>query len=318
MSQNLNNKGQNKNRHPAIANLSEMVKLRYAARELTSFPRVQARQMMAGGHRSRFRGRGMDFDEVRIYQPGDDVRSIDWRVTAKTQTPHTKIFREERERPVLVVSDLRSSMFFGSQRLKSVVACEISAALAWAGLNANDRVGGLVFGAQKQAEVKSRRSHHAVLQFIHELQDFSQQLLEPSADQHSLAHILEEARRFSLPGTTIFIVSDFHDFDQDCERHLFELARHGNLNFCHVFDSLETELPAPALYAVSDGERQTLLDTSNNRLREEFANAFEARNQRLKKFSQQLSAGLLPFNTADSVMSVLAQAYGKRRKGRRS
>jgi uncharacterized protein (DUF58 family) len=208
-------------------------------------------------------------------------------------------------------------MFFGSQRLKSVVACEISAALAWAGLNANDRVGGLVFGAQRQAEVKSRRSHHAVLQFIHELRDFSEQLLEPAADQLSLAHILEEARRFSLPGTTIFIVSDFYDFDEDCERHLFELARHGNLNFCQVYDNIETELPEPALYAVSDGERQTLLDTSNKTLRDQFANAFEARNQRLKKFSQQLSAGLLAFNTSDSVMSVLAQAYGKRRKGRR-
>ena len=306
------------NNHPAIANLSEMVRLRYAARELTGFPRVQARQMMAGGHRSRFRGRGMDFDEVRIYQPGDDVRSIDWRVTAKTQTPHTKIFREERERPVLVVSDLRGSMFFGSQRLKSVHACEVSAALAWAGLNANDRVGGLVFGAQQQSDVKSRRSHHAVLEFIHKLRDFSEQLLEPAAEQFSLAHILEETRRFALPGTTIFIVSDFHDFNEDCERHLFELARHGNLNFCHIFDNIEIELPEPALYAVSDGEQHRLLDTGNSRLREDFANAFEARSQRLKKFSQQLSAGLLPFNTADSAMSVLAQAYGKRRKGRRS
>jgi len=306
------------NNHPAIANLSEMVRLRYGARELTGFPRVQARQMMAGGHRSRFRGRGMDFDEVRIYQPGDDVRSIDWRVTAKTQTPHTKIFREERERPVLVVSDLRGRMFFGSQRLKSVLACEVSAALAWAGLNANDRVGGLVFGAQQQSDVKSRRSHHAVLEFIHKLRDFSEQLLQPAADQYSLAHILEETRRFALPGTTIFIVSDFHDFNEDCERHLFELARHGNLNFCHIFDNIEIQLPDPALYAVSDGEQQRLLDTGNNRLREEFANAFAARSQRLKKFSQQLSAGLLPFNTADSAMSVLAQAYGKRRKGRRS
>ena len=306
------------NNHPAIASLSEMVKLRYGARELTGFPRVQARQMMAGGHRSRFRGRGMDFDEVRIYQPGDDVRTIDWRVTAKTQTPHTKIFREERERPVLVVCDLRGPMFFGSQRLKSVVACEISAALAWAGLNANDRVGGLVFGSQQQAEVKSRRSHHAVLQFIHQLQDFSQQLLEPAADQYSLAHILEEARRFALPGTTVFMVSDFHDFSPACERQLFELARHCNLNFCHVFDAIETELPAPALYAVSDGDQQTLLNTGDSTLRAEFEQAFVTRSQMLKRFSQQLSAGLLPFNTADSAMAVLAQAYGKRRKGRRS
>ena len=194
------------NHHPAIANLGEMVRLRYAARELTDFPRVLAKQMMAGGHRSKFRGRGMDFDEVRIYQPGDDVRSIDWRVTAKTQAPHTKIFREERERPVLVVADLRS-MFFGSQRLKSVVACEIAAALAWAGLNANDRVGGLIFGPEQQTEIKARRSHHAVLQFIHDLRDFSQQLLQLATDNqpgdhNSLTHILEETRRTAPPGTT--------------------------------------------------------------------------------------------------------------------
>ena len=232
------------NNHPAIANLSEMVRLRYGARELTGFPRVQARQMMAGGHRSRFRGRGMDFDEVRIYQPGDDVRSIDWRVTAKTQTPHTKIFREERERPVLVVSDLRGPMFFGSQRLKSVLACEVSAALAWAGLNANDRVGGLVFGAQQQSrrKIPSQPSCRISSLFM-SCRILVSNFCEPAPDQLSLAHILEEARRFALPGTTIFIVSDFHDFNEDCERHLFELARHGNLNFCHIFDSIEIELP---------------------------------------------------------------------------
>ena len=110
------------NDHPAVASIPAMIKLRYGARELTGFPKIQARQMLAGGHKSRFRGRGMDFDEVRIYQPGDDIRSIDWRVTARTQIPHTKVFREERERPLLVITDLRSSMFFGSQRLKSVLA----------------------------------------------------------------------------------------------------------------------------------------------------------------------------------------------------
>jgi uncharacterized protein (DUF58 family) len=304
--------------HPAIANLSDMVKLRFGARELTGFPKIQARQMLAGGHKSRFRGRGMDFDSVRIYQPGDDVRSIDWRVTARTQTPHTKIFSEERERPILVISDLRSSMFFGSQRLKSVVACEISAALAWAGLAANDRAGGLIFGAQQQTDVKARRSHHAVLQFVHGLQEFSANLLEPEPDRYSLAELLEESRRFIMPGSTAFIVSDFHDLNASCERHLFELARHANLNLCHVYDSIETELPPPSLYAVSDGQQQTMLDTRNDKLRQRFADAFVQRGQTLRKLSEQLSAGLLPFDTSDNVMSVLVRAYGKRRTSSRS
>ena len=300
--------------HPAIASLSQLIKLRYGARELTGFPKIQARQMLAGGHKSRFRGRGMDFDQVRIYQPGDDVRSIDWRVTARTQVPHTKIFSEERERPILVISDLRSPMFFGSQRLKSVVACEISAALAWAGLAANDRAGGLVFGPQQQVDIKSRRSHHAVLQFIHALHEYSAQLVKLQTDRYSLADILEESRQFILPGSTVFIVSDFHDLNNNCERHLFELARHGNLNFCHVYDDIETELPPPSLYAVTDGQHQTMLDSSNTQLRQRFVDVFSQRSQHLRKLSEQLSAGLLLFNSSDSVMSVLARAYGKRRK----
>ncbi|MGB2260216.1 MAG: DUF58 domain-containing protein, partial [Porticoccaceae bacterium] len=257
-------------------------------------------------------------DQVRIYQPGDDVRSIDWRVTARTQVPHTKIFSEERERPILVISDLRGPMFFGSQRLKSVVTCEISAALAWAGLAANDRAGGLVFGPQQQVDIKSRRSHHAVLQFIHALHEYSSQLLEPQPDRYSLGDILEESRRFILPGSTVFIVSDFHDLDSSCERHLFELARHGNLNFCHVYDNIETELPPPSLYAVTDGQQRTMLDSSNKQLRQQFVDAFSQRSQHLRKLSEQLSAGLLPFNSADNVMSVLARAYGKRRNAARS
>jgi uncharacterized protein (DUF58 family) len=310
------NNSQAEQTHPAIADLNTMIRLRHAARELTGFPKIQARQMLAGGHRSRFRGRGMDFDQVRIYQSGDDVRTIDWRVTARTQTPHTKIFVEERERPVLIIGDLRSGMFFGSQRLKSVIACEVSAALAWAGLAANDRAGGLIFGPQAQLDIKLRRSHHAVLEFIHGLQEFSATLLDAQPDNYHLADILEESRRFALPGSTIFLVSDFHDLDSECERHLFELARHCNLNFCHIFDDLETQLPTPAVYAVSDGEQQTNIDTGNTQLRQRFARQFSQRTELLRKLSEQLFAGLLTFNTAQSVMTVLAKAYGRRRSGR--
>ena len=302
--------------NPAVADLNALIKLRYGARELTSFPKIQARQMLAGGHRSRFRGRGMDFDQVRIYQPGDDVRSIDWRVTARTQAPHTKIFIEERERPVLIICDLRSGMFFGSQRLKSVVACEVAAALAWAGLSANDRVGGLIFGAQNQLDIKSRRSHHAVLQFIHGLQEYSAALLDSQQNKYNLADVLEESRRFALPGSTIFVVSDFYDVNSDCERHLFELGRHCNVNFCHIFDPLETQLPTPAIYAVSDGNHQTSIDTGNTQLRQRYAQQFTRRTEQLRKLSEQLFSGHLTFETSEYVMNTLAKAYGRRGAGR--
>ena len=305
--------------NPAIANIAAMVKLRYGARELTEFPKIQARQMLAGGHKSRFRGRGMDFDQVRIYQPGDDVRNIDWRVTARTEVPHTKLFREERERPITIFSDLRQPMCFGSQRLKSVVACEVSAALSWAGLAANDRAGGLIFGQNNQMDVKPQRNHHSVLRFIHGLSDYSEQLLNLQSQQNthqdgfSLTQMLEESRRFIVPGSTIFVVSDFHDLDASCEPHLFELARHGNLNFCHIYDQLEHRLPPPAVYAVSDGQQRSLLNSASPSLRSWVEEQFENRLALLKRFSERTSAGLLTFNTEDDVMAVLNRAYGKKR-----
>ena len=302
--------------NPAIADPNELIGLRYAAKELTNFPKLQARQMLAGGHRSQFRGRGMDFDQVRLYQPGDDVRSIDWRVTARTQVPHTKVFIEERERPILIISDLRSSMFFGSQRLKSVVACEISAALAWAGLGINDRVGGVIFGAQDQLDFKPKRSHHTALQLIRGLQKFSQALLNSQRDKLDLATMLEESRRLALPGSTVFIVSDFHDLNSNCEPHLFSLAKHCNINFCQVTDVLERQLPKPAQYPVTNGERQIILDTSNKQLRENFAHQFTERENLMQKLCEQLAAGLLIFDTAEPVMQLLAKAYGKRRSAR--
>ena len=130
--------------------------------------------------------------------------------------------------------------------------------------------------------------------------------------------MLEESRRFTATGSSIFIVSDFHDLDDDCERHLFELARHGNINFCHVYDQIEAVLPDPSIYAVSDGQQQTMLDTGNSELRQRFEKAFEDRSQRLKKLSEKFSAGLLSFSTADNVMSVLGRAYSKKRSNARN
>lgn len=304
--------------HSVFANAENLVQLRRGARELSLFPRHTPRSALAGNHHSRLRGRGMDFDEVRPYQPGDDIRTIDWRVTARTGSTHTKLFREERERPVLVVADLRQSMFFGSRKLKSVTTCEIVAALAWAGLHANDRVGGLVFGPEQHSDIRARRSHHSVLQLIHSLCAASSALQHRQPDAYTLANILEHTRRVAHPGFSVVVVSDFHDLNEATESHLFQLARHCDVNLCHVYDNLEKELPPPGFYPVTDGRQRFALNTRDAALRANFADAFRARTLNLQQIAQRLRLGLIAFPSDSPVLDVLQIAYGKNRHRRPS
>lgn len=314
--------------NPAIADITTLVKLRFGTKDLKFFPRLMAKNPLMGNHQSRFRGRGMDFEEVRQYQPGDDIRTIDWRVTARTTTTHTKLFSEERERPVLIVTDLRANMFFGAQELKSVTACQVAAALAWAGLNANDRVGGLIFGPEHQTDIRARRSHPSVLQLIHTLSDVSEQLIHAQSthakntsdtnNHTSLAKILEDTRRVALPGSTLFLVSDFHDLDQKCEQHLFELARHCDLNICHVYDELEAHLPPPANYQVTNGGQRFNLNTRKADLRQQFEQQFKNRQAKIQTLCGKLRMGCLTFETAKPILPILQQAYGRKKvRGRR-
>tara|TARA_R110000787_G_scaffold19297_7_gene58076 strand:+ start:8490 stop:9452 length:963 start_codon:yes stop_codon:yes gene_type:complete len=297
---------------------ADLVRLRHAARDLTLFPRLPPRAVSAGGHQSRCRGRGMDFDEVRPYQPGDDIRTIDWRVTARTTQTHTKVFREERERPVIVVVDLRQTMFFGSKKTKSVVACEVAAALAWAGCNAGDRVGGLVFAPDQQRDIRAGRSHHSVLQLIKILSDTSASLIDRRTDRFSLTQIFEDTRRIAHPGAAIVFISDFHDFDRDGERHLFELARHSDVTLCHIYDDLEVRLPPPGNYPVTNGGRRFTLNTRNVRTRE----AFELHKQKQFKALQQAATRLrlayLQVRATDEIMPLLQNAYSNKIRRRRS
>lgn len=323
-----------------VASIADLAKLRFAARELSLFPQRAVKSALNGTRSSRFRGRGMDFDEVRPYQPGDDIRSIDWRVTARTTSPHTKIFREERERPLMVICDLRQTMFFGSRRLKSVCACEIASLLAWAGLNAGERIGALVFGPDKQRDIRARRSQHSVLQLIQALHETSMALLpsskasskpsnKPSSkpqgeqdtsipeqkERYSLSEILEDTRRVARPGTSLMIISDFHDLDENGERHLFELARHCDLSLFHIHDSLESQLPPPGQYQVFNGAQRFLLNAAKASLRSRFEQRYRDKEQQLQNTALRLKLPLLSFSTDAPVLDTLRLAFAK--QGRR-
>ncbi len=306
----------------AYCDIKQLLQLRFVSRGLQLFSRKPSTSILSGGMRTRFRGRGIDFEEVRTYQPGDDIRNIDWRVTARTQIPHTKLFTEERERPVVIVSDQRSAMFFGSQQcFKSVSAAFLSTIVAWTALAHGDRVGALIFGDKQQKDIRPRRSKHAVLELIHQLCDFNRQLKSPlpQPGDISLLQIIEETRRVSKPGSAVFIASDFHDWTDACEEPLFQLQRHADVTLFHVYDELESHLPTTGMFTITDGEQRHQLAAGDKQVSQTYHRRYSQRVALITKSCQKMGISLLSFATTDDLTNTMRELYGKsaRKPGRR-
>lgn len=303
----------------AYADLSQLCQLRFAAGDLNLASRSPARSQLSGGLRTRFRGRGMEFEEVRLYQPGDDVRTIDWRVTARTQVTHTKIFREERERPTFMVLDQRAAMFFGSQRcFKSVLGAHITSILAWAALEQGDRVGGLIFSDAQQRDIRARRSKHAVLELLHHVHQFNHQLHSPVREEpeQTIASVLADTRRIAKPGSSVFLISDFHDFDAHSEQQLFELSRHSDVTLLHIYDPLEKNLASSTQLALSNGRERCLVPAHDPAFQRAYHADFERRLEQLTISCQRLKLPLLSYSTSEPIQPLLRERFGKRRASR--
>ncbi|HEY7774101.1 MAG TPA: DUF58 domain-containing protein [Marinagarivorans sp.] len=236
--------------------------------------------LMAGNVRTRYKGRGMSFAEVRPYQAGDDIRTIDWRVTARAQKTYTKLFEEERERPIFLMVDMRSSMFFGSQhQFKCVYAARMAVAIAWAACAAGDRIGAMILSDHGEWDLRPKRGKNAVLALIHALVDANRQLTNPAhASGRSLKQFIEDGKRIIRPGSMVYLITDGHD-GYDINGPLCTLARHADISFMHVYDSLETHLPAKGLFTISDGEHRTTVNS-------------KAINQRYRLYFEQQQAAL--------------------------
>ena len=300
----------------ARTRIRDLIWLRYAAkqaaRELEGLIDNQTANPLAGLMTSRFRGRGIDFAEVRVYQPGDDVRSIDWRVTARTGVAHTKLFQEERERPVLLLVDQSASMYFGSRMMfKSVLAARAAALLAWAVLERGDRIGGIVFSERVHREIRPGRNKHAVLRLLNEIHSFNHALEAPStAPTHPTENYFTEAlanvRRVSRPGSVIFIISDFTSYSPAARVHLQPLARHNEVIGIHISDALEQTLPAPGLYSITDGKQRARINTFSRKHREAYEAQFRQGYQFIQAEFQRLRAPLLALQTGLPMMDGLA------------
>ncbi|EEB78958.1 conserved hypothetical protein [marine gamma proteobacterium HTCC2148] len=300
----------------AYASLDELISLRFPARQLKLARRNRALSALTGPNKSNFRGRGIDFEEVRSYQPGDDIRSIDWRVTARTGGAHTKLFREERERPVLLVVDQRPGMFFGSSHcFKSVLAAHLTSLLCWSALDSGDRVGGLVFDGKHHREVRPRRSRRTVLALLSQLESFNHALpVETAPDTDSFADMLANLRRIAKPGSNIYLISDFQGADREsAHKHLFQLAQHTQVTALACTDPLEATLPRGGRYAVTDGQQRSELNTGSRLLRKEYSDSFNSAQQQLQQNMARLGIPVLQASTAEPPFSLLQTYYGDRR-----
>ncbi|OYW58290.1 MAG: hypothetical protein B7Z30_09275 [Rhizobiales bacterium 12-68-15] len=269
----------------------------------------KARGQMLGGHRSPARGRGMEFDEVRIYQQGDDVRTIDWRVTARTGRTHTKLFQEERERPVLLMLDTRAFMRFGTRgSFKSVLAARAAAMLAFQSADRGDRVGGVLLTSSGIAAHRPQRSRANLLALVKAMADATADGLSAPAfaPEPGLRDGLSRLRHASRPGTRLFLLSDFHDLDDAALLELGRLSLHAQVSLIFLFDRLEAEAPGRGLYRVSDGTGVALLDADSRKAREAYARRLADRRAILEELCRTRGMDMLPLETGSDPADLLA------------
>jgi uncharacterized protein (DUF58 family) len=301
---------------PAGANaihldLAELIEMRHRVHEVPLFSTPARRSPLIGLHHSKLRGRGVDFDQVRVYQAGDDVRNIDWRVTARTQEPHTKLFHEERERPIFILAEQSQRLFFGSgQCFKSVLAARAAALVGWAALAHNDRIGGMVFADTEHHEVKPRRNKQSLLQLLNLLARANQALgpdAPPGAARDTLGLALRRAREVLRPGSLVIVLCDERALNDNAEQQLTLLARHTDLLLLPLSDPLDHALPAAGLLRFTQGGAQLELDTHNGDLRQAYRAQAQAREARWQRLAQKLGVPLLPLSTQVELIEQLQE-----------
>lgn len=298
---------------PVVVTQAGLIRLNAPARAI-ALDVLRVNSLQTGAYVSHFRGRGMEFDESRPYQPGDDPRSIDWRVTARSTTAYTKLFREERERPVLVCVDLRANMHFATRGcFKSVNASRAAALIAWAAHHRGDRLGGLIFGDTTHRELKPRLGRRAALRFVHQLAEHPDwRQGETNVDASALTQALSSLRRVARPGSLVVVISDFIGFDRAAQSYLSSVARHNEVLAVSLSDPLERELPPPGRYRLVSADNELSIDTFAKAARNDYAAAYDERKTRLEAFCQRYGVHLLSMSTTDDPISTLQAALGRR------
>lgn len=296
--------------------VAELIALAAQAQHVTYPPKGYAAR--AGQHQSRIRGRGMDFSEARNYQAGDEVRHMEWRMTARTGRPHVKVYHEERERPVLLLVDFNPSMFFGTRvAFKSVIAARLAAILAWTASQQGDRVGGLLWSPFAHQELTPRTRRAGILPFLGGLSHYSQASQTPDMDgQQAFDQALIRMQRLLKPGSIVVMISDFYHWQDHHERLLRRLRGHHDFLAYHVCDPLELGPPLPQIYGMTDGHSDLLVDTSLDSVRFGYQFYCEQRITTLRQQMQRIPMQYVQVSGETNLALLVKQTFPQRLGGR--
>ena len=303
------------------ATLEHLRQLQGAARGLSFLPKQPSASVLNGRHVSRLRGRGLNFEEMRDYLPGDDIRSIDWKATARTGTPHVRVFTEERDRPALLVVDQRMSMFFGTTlNMKSVCAAEAAAIMAFRIFKQGDRVGGIVFDEQQKLETPPRRSLRSVYSFLSGLSTMNCAL---NADKKinsgitGLNSSLDSVARLAHHDHLVVVFSDFEGIDNRTKKKLSGIAAHNDLILVLVHDPSARNIAADEKLVLGDGVLQAEIDFRNSSIRNSISSFNSDRLDRILSWQTEINLSVLPLDCGLDTLTQMRAKLASLAPGRR-
>ncbi|RUR13838.1 DUF58 domain-containing protein [Legionella sp. km772] len=298
-----------------VAELNELIDLRRYAQSVQYYP--EAKALRSGLHLSKVRGRGMDFSEVRNYQAGDEIRHMEWRVTARTGRPHVKIYQEERERPTVLLVDFNPSMIFGTRiAFKSVVAARLAAMLAWTVIKQGDRVGGFFFSATEHSEFIPRGRDSGVLPLLASLSHYTEQAYRKrDSINRPLSDALIRLRRVIRPGSILVLISDFYAIDLESEKHLTRLRANNDILAYHLCDPIELAAPKPQQYAMTNGKEEVILDTTQPSISMAYEQYCQQKIQGLNEQFKRLQIPYIQTTAAADIPRLVRQTFPRRVRG---
>lgn len=289
--------------------LAELLQLANAARQL-SLPALRLQSARTGLHDSRFFGRGIDFAESRLYQAGDDIRTIDWRVTARTGKAHTKLFQAEKERQVLLWGDMRAPMFFATQGVfKSVQAALMLGYLAWHTAQTGNRLGGMIFNDDQHEEFRPALGKKGTLPFLQGLAQKASFNAQPQPCKDINVGALDKAisaiKQVATSGSLLFFVSDFRHLSPFGEELFMQASKHCDLCLCFVYDPFEANLPKDGLFPITDGKTEWHVNTFDRRNLEKYQQQFAERRAKVQALGRHRHIAVVECSTQDDCFELL-------------